>query len=347
MVDAGRILIMPKGIWSNLVSYEMLDVVTQDTIAYLARQSSVGVSPKNDSSYTYWQPFGTSVTPDGETIIMNSAGNITANIDNKSLIYDDVNMYVKVAIDGSTIKYDNSNGYLYVDASNFNINDLNNISITSPANGQVLVYDSTTQKWKNGQGSVSPIDNLTSNSTTQPLSANQGRVLNNQKLEKEIISDAWNASTTYAVGQYCIYNNSLWKCLVQHSGQTPTEGTYWTNVTVANEITSVNNSLYWKLVNTISHNATDHTENLSVDLSKYKEVRIVVSFGAGFYYNNSLPTSFIGDNAIRLNIGGASAIGKYKGSCYCRLTKTTIIIYADSIMENEQIVGGIFYIYVR
>ena len=43
--------------------------------------------------------------------------------------------------------------------------------------------------------------------------------------------------------QYCIYNNSLWKCLVQHSGQTPTEGTYWTNVTVANEITSVNNSI--------------------------------------------------------------------------------------------------------
>ena len=242
MVDAGRILIMPKGIWSNLVSYEMLDVVTQDNIAYLARQSSVGVSPKNDSSYTYWQPFGTSVTPDGETIIMNSAGNITANIDNKSLIYDDINMYVKVAIDGSTIKYDSTHGYLYVDASNFNINDLNNISITSPTNGQTLVYDSTTQKWKNGEGSVSPIDNLTSNSTTQPLSANQGRVLNNQKLEKGIISDAWNASTTYAVGQYCIYNNSLWKCLVQNNGQTPSEGTYWTKVSVANEITNVNNS---------------------------------------------------------------------------------------------------------
>ena len=63
------------------------------------------------------------------------------------------------------------------------------------------------------------------------------------------ISDAWNASTTYAVGQYCIYNNSLWKCLVQHSGQTPTEGTYWTKVTVANEITSVNNSLKWWIDN--------------------------------------------------------------------------------------------------
>ena len=65
------------------------------------------------------------------------------------------------------------------------------------------------------------------------------------------ISDAWNASTTYAVGQYCIYNNSLWKCLVQHSGQTPTEGTYWTKVTVANELTSVNNSLNYSAEETV------------------------------------------------------------------------------------------------
>ena len=64
-----------------------------------------------------------------------------------------------------------------------------------------------------------------------------------EKANNDIISDAWNASTTYAVGQYCIYNNSLWKCLVQHSGQTPTEGTYWTKANVANEITLVNNSL--------------------------------------------------------------------------------------------------------
>ena len=291
MVDAGRILIMPKGIWSNLVSYEMLDVVTQDNIAYLARQSSVGVSPKNDSSYTYWQPFGTSVTPDGETIIMNSAGNITANIDNKSLIYDAVNMYVKVAIDGSTIKYDNSNGYLYVDASNFNINDLNNISITSPANGQVLVYDSTTQKWKNGQGSVSPIDNLTSNSTTQPLSANQGRVLNNQKLEKEIISDAWNASTTYAVGKYCIYNNSLWKCLVQNNGQTPTEGTYWTKVNVANEITSVNNSLVATDGQKLYFDSKDGKYGYNTDPSRGADT--FVPFKSGGLIEATLPLSLV------------------------------------------------------
>lgn len=87
------------------------------------------------------------------------------------------------------------------------------------------------------------VDDSLSLSSTNPV---QNKIVTeelNNKADKEIISDAWNASTTYAVGQYCIYNNSLWKCLVQHNGQTPTEGTYWTKVSVGKEIASVNSSL--------------------------------------------------------------------------------------------------------
>ena len=57
------------------------------------------------------------------------------------------------------------------------------------------------------------------------------------------ISDAWNASTTYKVGQYCIYNNSLWKCILQHNGQTPEDGTYWTKVSVGSEFNTLNSNL--------------------------------------------------------------------------------------------------------
>ena len=59
-------------------------------------------------------------------------------------------------------------------------------------------------------------------------------------------SSAWSSTVTYAVGQYCIYNDSLWKCLVQHSGQTPQEGTYWTRVsldTLGSEISAINQNL--------------------------------------------------------------------------------------------------------
>lgn len=131
MVDAGRILIMPKGAWNNLIAYEMLDVVTQDNMAYIARQSSVGVSPKNDSTYTYWQPFGTAVTPDGTTIVIDGNNNFAVNIDN------------------STIKYDSTEDYVCVDASEINISDLGDITIASPTAGQVIAYDGVTNKWKN------------------------------------------------------------------------------------------------------------------------------------------------------------------------------------------------------
>ena len=62
-------------------------------------------------------------------------------------------------------------------------------------------------------------------------------------------SSAWSSTVAYAVGQYCIYNNSLWKCLVQHSGQTPQEGTYWARVsldTLGSEINALNNNFTWK-----------------------------------------------------------------------------------------------------
>lgn len=59
-------------------------------------------------------------------------------------------------------------------------------------------------------------------------------------------SSAWSSTVAYAVGQYCIYNNSLWKCLVQHSGQTPQEGTYWARVsldTLGSEIDALNSNI--------------------------------------------------------------------------------------------------------
>ena len=97
---------------------------------------------------------------------------------------------------------------------------------------------------------------------------------------QESISDIWNASNTYLVGKYCIYNNSLWKCKVQHTNQTPTEGTYWTKVSVANEISSVNSNL-----ESVNSSLSDVNTKLSkwdkVNLSSYN-----CSNGNNAFYKN-------------------------------------------------------------
>lgn len=121
MVNAGRILIIPKGQWSNLVSYDMLDLVTEGSIAYIARQASVGVNPSTDTSMTYWQTFGSAaeiatttapgiVMPDGVTITVDATGLIKANI---------------------------------------GIADITDIDIQNPSNKDVIRYNSTSQKWEN------------------------------------------------------------------------------------------------------------------------------------------------------------------------------------------------------
>ena len=99
MVNAGRILILTKGDWSSLVTYEMLDLVSYDGVAYLARQASVGVNPSTDTSKTYWQPFGSVsniattsepglVMPDGDTIKIESSGLIYVDVDASGIDYD-------------------------------------------------------------------------------------------------------------------------------------------------------------------------------------------------------------------------------------------------------------------
>ena len=121
MVNAGRILIIAQGEWSNLVNYEQLDLVSYGNVAYLARQASVGQNPSLDVSMTYWQPFGTVsdvattsrpglVMPDGTTITIDDTGLIKAAL---------------------------------------RVSDLSNVVLTSLADGQILRYNGTTSKWVN------------------------------------------------------------------------------------------------------------------------------------------------------------------------------------------------------
>ena len=122
MANAGRVLILAKGAWSATTNYVQLDMVSHNSVAYLARQASVGVDPSTDVAMNYWMPFGSAaqiattstpglVMPDGNTITITNTGLIKAVL---------------------------------------GIGDITGVTIASPTNGQVLKYNSTTQKWENG-----------------------------------------------------------------------------------------------------------------------------------------------------------------------------------------------------
>ena len=114
------------------------------------------------------------------------------------------------------------------------------------------------------------------------------------------ISDAWNSATAYTVGQYCIHNNILWKCLVANTNTEPAEGTHWTQTTIDAEIASVNSSLErFLLYKPISiSNVSLTTLYNKISLNSYVEANKVDGY---HLYRISLESYFPGstwDNAI-------------------------------------------------
>ena len=169
------------------------------------------------------------------------------------------------------------------------LSDIGDVNIQNPLDKQALVYDAASGKWKNGQGSVS-----------------------------SVISDEWNASTTYAVGQYCIHNNILWKCLVANTNIEPTEGTYWTKVSVANEIASVSSSL-----NNLSDNYVLKTQISNPNL--FDNPWLTINQRGLMEYNNS--NSYCFDRWIFQNMSESASININENNTVSITTKNNDGIY--------------------
>ena len=152
MLNAGRVAPLPRGSWSGTVNYEMLDIVTYNDIAWIAKRDSLGQTPGDNA---YWQRFGSSapiattstagiVIPDGTTIAVAADGTISimaglgdlANVEFTSLTNAQV-----LAYNATTQKWVN------VDIST-TLAGLEDVDLTGLQDDQILHYNATTQKWE-------------------------------------------------------------------------------------------------------------------------------------------------------------------------------------------------------
>lgn len=88
------------------------------------------------------------------------------------------------------------------------------------------------------------IDNLTSTSTEDALSANQGKVLNENKINHTEIADTYLSTKTYVLDDIVYYNGNLWRCLQMCYDEAPSEGQFWTQITVSGEFANVQKDIY-------------------------------------------------------------------------------------------------------
>lgn len=124
-------------------------------------------------------------------------------------------------------------------------------------------------------------------------------------VDEAVVSNEWNSSVTYVAGNYCIYANKLWKCLVDCIGQTPSAGTYWEEVTVSNEIKDLHNS---EIGTRVALTATPF---------------VCPKDGYVWMYNTTANAYLaIGDPIVGVNIGGAA--GRF--ACYVRKGMTVQLV---------------------
>jgi len=104
------------------------------------------------------------------------------------------------------------------------------------------------------------VDNRTSPFTTFPLSAKQGYIIKQEadanedtlaaglcdlafdRLPATVIADAYNAYSTYAVGAYCVENNTLFRCIAAVEAAEFFDAQKWAQTTVMAELVSLLNS---------------------------------------------------------------------------------------------------------
>lgn len=114
-----------------------------------------------------------------------------------------------------------------------------------------------------------------------------------------IISDAYSATKAYTIGEYCIYSNSLYKCIANTSaGITPTNSTYWTNTSVSEELAS--NAVLLGYVGVPQTIDEFVSFNFLTDIKKFTFLYIFCAF-----YENGLATfgcTIVPVSVIRLGI---------------------------------------------
>lgn len=162
MADAGRILIMPKGDYNPSVSYEMLDLVAHNDIAWLAKKDVIGIEP-SEANTEHWFKLASSpvgaiddiingTTPVGDSKKLNGleASEFVQSMGNGGIrfrmVYGDHN-YLST-IDNTIPSVPAVANYAHIFATNSDGVIVSALSIGTDYTTNIYEYSSANGKWE-------------------------------------------------------------------------------------------------------------------------------------------------------------------------------------------------------
>jgi len=152
------------------------------------------------------------------------------------IYYDDTTYKVKTAIDIGDSLVVNTNiealnltemesTVIYIpedegDTPVSNLSDLGDVSLSSLANGQVLKYNSTSQKWENvslGTAAAKDSTNVVTQNSTNLVESGAVYTGLSSKADLTDLAPAFSSVNAYAIGDYVTYDGDLYKFTSAHS----------------------------------------------------------------------------------------------------------------------------------
>lgn len=113
-------------------------------------------------------------------------------------------------------------------------------------------------------------------------------------------TDAYVNTATYAVGDYCIYNKTLYKCIIAVTSGEDFDPSKWTATSIKNEFSELNSNLANKLDKTSAY------DNQSLNQTFVRAGGSGTESNSELYYNSALRIACL---SFRLTTGGSLAVG--------------------------------------
>ena len=215
--------------------------------------------------------------------------------------------------DGQVLVY-NATSQKWVNSNMTSLTNLTDVDISNPTNGQTLIYNSTTQKWENGSGggsgSVSTLDDLTDVTITNPT--------NNQALLYKSSLQQW-VNDTIDSGDYILN--------VIDSGDGKPGRTSTINI--------LDSGSYKLFVSAINSEASTFDLNINVELNNVAVTGTLLHYNA---YNSSTSADNRRNNRLMVyDINGSN--GDTVEIDVANVGQHTVFVYA--LISTDGLIGTV------
>ena len=147
---------------------------------------------------------------------------------------------------------------------------------------------------------------------------------------KDVISDKYDSSKTYSVGDYCIYDDTLYKCKTAVTSAEEFDSSKWEATNCGKELVALNSNLKWKEI------AKDSTDWVGFP-STCNDICIIAK------YNEHSTSIIYPKNGI---VDGSAHFGTNKLEVKLNLYSTGVSISAMTV-DGSPVQGGTLSVYYR